>query len=63
MGLSVAFSALAITTIDTLNVLLMNHICMHLKVLNLAFDELLESTVDPKDWLISIVKYHCELIV
>lgn len=62
MGLSVAFSALAITTIDTLNVLLMNHICMHLKVLNLAFEELLEPRVDPYEWLLSIVRYHCELI-
>lgn len=63
MGLSVSFSALAITTIDTLNVLLMNHICMHLKVLNLAFEELLEPRVDPYEWLLSIVRYHWELIV
>ncbi|XP_034480804.1 odorant receptor 94b-like [Drosophila innubila] len=68
MGMSVALLALAITTIDYLNVLLMNHICMHLKVLNLAFDELhvtpdRKLKVEPYDWLLSIVKYHCELIV
>ncbi|KAH8415266.1 hypothetical protein KR222_010092 [Zaprionus bogoriensis] len=69
MGLSVAFSALAITTIDYLNVLLMNQICMHLKVLNLAFEELLlhadsqQLRVEPYEWLLSIVQYHCELIV
>ncbi|KAM8709466.1 hypothetical protein ACLKA7_016297 [Drosophila subpalustris] len=68
MGLSVSFLALAITTIDNLNVLLMSQICMHLKVLNLSFDELhvtpdQKLRVDPYDWLLSIVKYHCELIV
>ncbi|KAH8302899.1 hypothetical protein KR044_011762 [Drosophila immigrans] len=67
MGLSVALLALAITTIDCLNVLLMNQICMHLKVLNLAFDELHTASdqklrVDPYKWLLSIIKYHCELI-
>ncbi|KAH8369642.1 hypothetical protein KR093_000400 [Drosophila rubida] len=67
MGLSVALLALAITTIDCLNELLMNQICMHLKVLNLAFDELYVTPdkklrVDPYNWLLSIVKYHCELI-
>ncbi|XP_034110853.1 odorant receptor 94b-like [Drosophila albomicans] len=66
-GLSVAILALAISQIDCLTVLIMNQICMHLKVLNLAFDELYvpsdqKLSVDPYNWLLSIVKYHCELI-
>ncbi|XP_033149386.1 uncharacterized protein LOC108600678 [Drosophila busckii] len=63
MGISVALLALCTTTVDYLNVLLMGHICMHLKVLNLSFDELNNTKVDPYSWLVSIVKYHCELIV
>ncbi|KRF84022.1 uncharacterized protein Dvir_GJ25630 [Drosophila virilis] len=67
-GLSVALLALETSTIDYLNISLMGQICMHLKVLNLAFDELRPSSreqpkIDPYSWLVAIVKYHCELIV
>ncbi|XP_030560727.1 odorant receptor 85b-like [Drosophila novamexicana] len=67
-GLSVALLALETSTIDYLNISLMGQICMHLKVLNLAFDELRPSNreqakIDPYSWLVAIVKYHCELIV
>ncbi|EDV95982.1 GH15467 [Drosophila grimshawi] len=67
-GLGVAVVALDITQIDYMNVSCMVQLCMHLKVINLAFDELLPTDQqklreDPNNWLVSIVKYHCELIV
>ncbi|KAH8297644.1 hypothetical protein KR054_004666 [Drosophila jambulina] len=68
MGLSVIWISCGIPTIDNMNVLLMNQICLHLKVLNMAFDALEGDTlgqrlkVDPHSWLHSIVQYHCSLI-
>ncbi|KAH8357569.1 hypothetical protein KR200_010366 [Drosophila serrata] len=68
MGLSVIWLSCGIPTIDNMNVLLMNQICLHLKVLNMAFDALERDTqgerlqVDPHSWLQSIVQYHCRLI-
>ncbi|XP_052847115.1 odorant receptor 85c-like [Drosophila gunungcola] len=67
MGLCLWFVCCGVTTIDNLNVLLMNHICLHLKILNLAFEALelgpeKRVEVDPHHWMESIVKYHCSLI-
>ncbi|XP_023173203.2 odorant receptor 2a-like [Drosophila hydei] len=63
-GFSVSLLALETTSIDFLNISVMGQICMHLKVLSLAFDQLHERTkVDAYSWLVAIVKYHCELIV
>ncbi|KAH8347112.1 hypothetical protein KR059_005318 [Drosophila kikkawai] len=68
MGLSVIWISCGIPTIDNMNVLLMNQICLHLKVLNMAFDVLERDKqgqrlqVDPHSWLQSIVQYHCSLI-
>lgn len=68
MGLSVIWISVGVTTIDNINVILMNQICLHLKVLNQAFDALERDSrgqqleVDPHSWLQSIVQYHCSLI-
>ncbi|XP_017135468.1 odorant receptor 94b-like isoform X1 [Drosophila miranda] len=61
MGLSVIWISCGIPTIDNVNMLFMNQICMHLKILNMAFD-VLQRQVDPNIWMVSIVKYHSVLI-
>ncbi|KAH8379880.1 hypothetical protein KR009_007802 [Drosophila setifemur] len=67
MGLSTIWISCGIPTIDNVNVLLMNQICLHLKVLNLAFEVLQPDPegrlpVEPYEWMLSIVQYHCHLI-
>ncbi|XP_016969201.1 odorant receptor 94b-like [Drosophila rhopaloa] len=67
MGLCLIVVCCGLTTIDNTNVLLMNQICLHLKVLNLSFEALeldldRRLEVDPHSWMQSIVKYHCSLI-
>ncbi|BFF98409.1 odorant receptor 2a-like [Drosophila madeirensis] len=61
MGLSIIWISCGIVTIDNVNVVFMNQICMHLKVLNLAFDDP-QLQVGPNSWMVSIVKYHCVVI-
>ncbi|KRF98553.1 uncharacterized protein Dwil_GK27072 [Drosophila willistoni] len=64
MGLSIVLISCGTTTIDYVNMLFMNQICMHLKMLNMAFENLIgDGKEDRNRQLIAIIKYHCDLII
>ncbi|XP_023032000.2 putative odorant receptor 92a [Drosophila willistoni] len=69
MGLCLVYISAGLSVLDILHVLFMNQICLHLKILNLAFEEF--TSIQSKGHILkrsnsqmmSIVKYHCKLIV
>ncbi|KAH8274989.1 hypothetical protein KR018_008389 [Drosophila ironensis] len=61
MGVCLVWISGGVTTIDNVNVLLMNQLCLHLQVLNLAFEEL-KAGQKGHDYMLTIVTYHSRLI-